>query len=205
MRRSSPRVRPFGAALSLLALVGFFWVGAGCGSSATSEADAGPPPCDLACRDRTGARAIREMMKLIYNLTLQGKPVGQQNQAIFCPNGGRASVSGTATSNAEQGTTAVSLVYQAEGCGYRQRDDDPEESYDVVLTGTIEQSGVLAVQPGSSTALVMRASGTAGVTLRGTVREPAVPYAVESCPLEMTQNGNKLTATLCGRTVGVDL
>jgi hypothetical protein len=51
----------------------------------------------------------------------------------------------------------------------------------------------------------MRASGTAGVTLRGTVREPAVPYAVESCPLEMTQNGNKLTATLCGRTVGVDL
>ena len=208
MRSSFPRIRSFGAALSTLVLVGLVgstYGSAGCGSSTPAEADAGPPPCDLACQDRTGARAIREMMKLIYNLTLQGKPVGPQSQSIFCPNGGKASVSGTATSNAEQGTTAVSLVYLAEGCGYRQRDDDPEESYDVVLTGTIEQSGVLAVQPSSSTALVMKASGTAGITLRGTVREPAVPYAVESCPLEMTQNGNKLTATLCGRTVGVDL
>ena len=77
-----------------------------------------------------------------------------------------------------------------------------EESYDVVLTGKIVQEGVLAVQPSSSTALVMKGEG---VTLSGTIRLPAIAYRAEACKLEMTQNGNKLTATFCGRTVGIDL
>ncbi len=172
-----------------------------CSSSTSGELDAGPP-CELGCQDKTGVRAIREMMKLIYNLTLQGKPVGEQSQAIECPRGGRAFIHGAATSNADQGTTEVKLTYEAEACGYTQRDDDPEETYDVVLSGKIAQAGVLAVQPGSSTALVMRSDA---VTLTGTVREPKIPYRVDGCKLEMTQSGNRLTATLCGRVVGLDL
>ncbi|MFO0641210.1 MAG: hypothetical protein U0183_18445 [Polyangiaceae bacterium] len=173
-----------------------------CGTSSDTPVDAGPPPCDTVCQDETAVRAIRETMKLVYNLTLQGKPVGKQDQAIACPKGGRAYVYGEASSNAEQGTTAVSLTYEAEACGYQQRDDDVEETYDLVLQGKIQQDGVLAVQPGSSTALVMKSES---ITVSGTIREPAIPYRIEGCKLEMTQNGNRLTATVCGRTVGVDL
>jgi len=173
-----------------------------CGSSAAAPVDAGPPPCDQACLDETAVRGVREMMKLVYNLTLQGKPVGEQNAAVKCPKGGTAYIYGTATSNADQGTTDVKLTYEAEGCGYEQRDDDVDESYDLVLDGKIVQEGVLAVQPSSSTALVMKGEG---VSVKGKVRLPGVDYAAEGCTLEMTQNGNKLTANLCGRTVGVDL
>ncbi len=171
-------------------------------SSDPVAVDAGPPPCDQECQDKTAVRAVREMMKLVYNLTLQGKPVGPQNAAVACPKGGKAFIYGTATSNAEQGTTELKLTYEAEACGYEQRDNDVEESYDVVLTAKIVQEGVLAVQPSSSTALVMKGEG---VTLSGTIRLPAVAYRAEACKLDMTQNGNRLTATFCGRTVGIDL
>ena len=173
-----------------------------CGSSTPAVVDAGPPPCDAPCQDRTAVRSVREMMKLIYNLTLQGKPVGEQNHAISCPKGGKAFIYGTAASNADQGTTAVKLTYEAEACGYSQRDNDADETYDVVLTGKIVQEGVLAVQPSSSTALVMKAER---VTITGTIREPALPYRAEACKLDMTQDGSRLTAALCGRTVGLNL
>ena len=49
-------------------------VAAGC-----SDEQADPsPPCDEECQDSTAARALRETMKLVYNITLQGKPVGPQ-------------------------------------------------------------------------------------------------------------------------------
>ena len=44
-----------------------------------SDIEAEPaPPCDQLCQDSNALRAVREGMKLIYNLTLQGKPVGSQ-------------------------------------------------------------------------------------------------------------------------------
>ncbi len=69
-------------------------------------------------------------------------------------------------------------------------------------TWSFVQEGVLAVQPSSSSALVIRGDA---VTSTGAVREPGVPYRVDARKLEMTQSGNRLTATLCGRTVGLDL
>jgi hypothetical protein len=193
------RKSPWAVSLVMLGLFALFPPSC---SSDPVVVDAGPPPCDQECQDKTAVRAVREMMKLIYNLTLQGKPIGPQSAAVACPKGGKAFVYGSATSNADQGTTEVKLTYEAEACAYEQRDNDVEESYDVVLTGKIVQDGVLAVQPSSSTALVMKGES---VTLSGTVRLPAVAYRAEACTLDMTQSGNKLTATLCGRTVGIDL
>lgn len=203
MRVSRWRTACRGGALSAVVLGLYLVVPTSCTSTdPAAGVDAGPPPCEQECKDETGVRAIRETMKLIYNLTLQGKPVGEQNAAVACPKGGKAYIFGTATSNADQGTTEVKLTYEAEACAYEQRDDDADESYNVVLTGKIVQEGTLAVQPSTSTALVMKSEN---VTLTGMVRLPALDYRAEACKLEMTQNGNKLTATFCGRTVGVDL
>ena len=66
-----------------------------------------------------------EGMKLIYNLTLQGKPVGTQMPFVPCPQGGLASVAGVATSNAEQGATEVNLTYGFQDCNYLRRDEEP--------------------------------------------------------------------------------
>lgn len=164
--------------------------------------DAGPPPCDRTCQDNGAARAARETLKLVYNLTLQGKAVGAQDATIDCPAGGRARVFGNATSNAEQGTTEVALTYELTACAYVQRDDDVDETYDMTLSGTVSQIGVLAVQPGSSTALIMKSPA---LTLTGTVHEPAIAYRAEGCAIAFTQNGNRLSGTVCGRPVGLDL
>ncbi|MBK6463272.1 MAG: hypothetical protein IPF92_20040 [Myxococcales bacterium] len=184
------------ALLSLVAAL----TSSACGTS--SAVEAGPPPCDQACQDNGAARAVRETMKLVYNLTLQGKPVGRQDATVDCPNGGRARVYGEATSNADQGTTAVTLTYELAACAYTQRDDDVDETYAMTLSGTLTQVGVLAVQPGSSTALVMKSPSLA---LGGTVYEPAIAYRGESCVVAFTQNGNRLSGTVCGRPVGLDL
>src|SRR5262245_58145120 len=39
-----------------------------------------PPPCDDACTDGIALRSVRETMKLVYNLTLQGNDVGEQDE-----------------------------------------------------------------------------------------------------------------------------
>ncbi len=160
------------------------------------------PPCDEKCRDDVGVRAVRETMKLVFNLTLQGKPVGAQDQRIDCPLGGRAHVFGTASSNADQGSTFVSLTYELEECAYTQQDDEPEEAYAVVTSGTLTQEGTLAVQPSSTTAL--RIEGSA-LTVRGMIYDPAVPYEIVDCEMLLMQNGNQLAGVLCQRPVGFDL
>ncbi len=172
---------------------------AGCQSSSNAPA---PAPCDDKCKDEIAVRAIRETMKLGFNLTLQGKPVGQHDVATPCPQGGRARIFGTVTSNSEQGATNVDLTYVLDACAYLERDDEADENYEMTVTGTITQKGVLAVHPTSTNAVII---GSDAITIQGTVNDPPLPYDVAACPLKLGQNGNTLSGTLCGRIVSVDL
>lgn len=191
----------FAAAIPVLSVVSLVVAPSGCGGS-ESEADAGPPPCDLACRDRTAMRAIRETMKLAYNRTLQGKPVGAHDVAYSCAGSGYAYIYGTATSNAEQGTTEVDLTYEFHQCINENIDDDADETYLVILDGKVTQKGVLAVLPSTPSAVVMRSDG---LTVAGQLYNPRVPYFADACRIQMDQNGNHLTARICGRGLGLDL
>ena len=146
-------------------------------------------------------RALRETMKLGFNLTLQGKPVGTHDVSGPCPLGGKARIFGTATSNAIQGATEVDLTYVLDNCEYLVEDDDAEENYRMKFNGTITQKGTLAVQPTATTAVVMASES---MLMVGTVHLPAVPVD-QTCPLRLGQDGNKLSGTLCGRAFGVDL
>ena len=94
-----------------------------------------------ACEDGIALRSLRETMKLVYNITLQGNPVGDQDESTPCPLGGRARVFGTATSNPVHGATEVELTYELEGCHYLEIDDEPDETYEVTLDGIVTQVG----------------------------------------------------------------
>ena len=78
----------------------------------------------------------------------------------------------------------------------------PAEDYSLTFTGTVTQSGTIAVQPTSTTSLVMR---SADLTMSGTVHDPPIPYEVISCSVMLGQNANNVSGTVCGRVVGVDL
>src|ERR1700682_3681615 len=123
-----------------------------------------PPPCAQSCMDATAVLALRNAIKLMYNVTLQGKPVGMQDQMAPCPLGGTARVTGTATSNANQGTTSVELTYAFESCAYSATDTDPSQTFALTLTGSIVESGGLAGQPSTTTALHFQ---SASVTITG--------------------------------------
>ena len=171
---------------------------AGCADDGSKE----PNTCDAVCLDQTAVRSVRETLKLIYNLTLQANPVGAQDEQTRCPRGGSAHVFGTATSVAEQGATKVELTYELNDCGYLQRDDEPDESYDVVLSGRISQTGIIAVQPTSTTALLLESSS---LSVAGTVFDPAYDFSAEACALSLAQNGNRLAGQFCNRDVGFEL
>lgn len=170
----------------------------GCGAE---EAPASPP-CEQQCQDGVAIRALRETMKLVYNITLQGNPVGAQDETTPCPLGGSAHVFGVATSNAVHGATELELTYELDQCRYLQRDDEPAENYDMTLTGTVTQSGTLAVQPTATTGLVIRSDS---VTLGGTVYDPPLAYAETECVIELGQSGSNVSGTICGREAGADL
>jgi hypothetical protein len=171
---------------------------AGCGD----ETEAKPKTCDAECRDRVATRALREVLKLVYNLTLQGKPVGPQDAQTLCPQGGLARVFGNASSVADQGATELGLTYVLEDCAYRRRDDDPEQSYDVAISGVVTEEGTLAVQPTATTALVFTSEG---LTLDGTLFDPPVDYAASDCLVRLTQDGNNFSGDWCGRSTGFEL
>lgn len=170
-----------------------------CGSDGPSKAP--PPPCDEACKDGVAIKGLRETMKLAFNLTLQGKPVGEQDLTTPCPFGGTARVHGTATSNATQGTTEVRLTYELAECSYLFQDDDAEDNYSLTISGSVSQTGIIAVQPSATSAVIMRSDN---VTLKGTVYDPPLGYEAQ-CPVELGQNGNKLTGKICGRVAETDL
>lgn len=169
-----------------------------CGGGPTPEAKT----CDAKCADGSAFRALRETLKLVYNITLQGNPEGEQDETTDCPQGGTARVFGTATSNATIGATDVDLTFELDQCTYLQRDDQPEESYRIASTGTVTETGVLAVQPTSTTALLFSSDS---VTLTGTVFDPPQDYATDDCPVEAGQNGNQFSGKLCDREIAFRL
>lgn len=169
----------------------------GCGEDGQA-----PRTCDATCQDQSAMRALRETLKLVYNLTLQGKPVGEQDWSTRCPLGGSARVVGTALSNPEQGATQVELRYELSACAYVQRDDEAEESYDTVIEGTVHQSGIIAVQPSATTALRIEAEA---IDISGTVYDPPFDYEERACALLLNQSGNHLGGQWCGREVALTL
>jgi hypothetical protein len=169
---------------------------------ACAEEEAPPPPCDARCEDGVAMRALRETLKLVYNLTLQGKPVGEQDATTPCSFNGSARVYGHATSNPEFGATEVDLRYELQYCAHAEFDEEPEENYEMGFLGVVTQQGTLAVQPSATTALLMHSDA---ISMIGTVHDPPRDYAASDCALDLAQSGNDLAGTFCERSVGVDL
>ncbi len=173
-----------------------------CSGGCGNEEEAKPKTCDPECQDQVAARSLRDVIKLVYNLTLQGNPVGMQDETTRCPHGGSARVGGVATSVADQGANDLELGYALESCAYQHKDDDAEESYDVVISGIVLETGVLAVQPTATTALIFESEA---ISIEGEVFDPPVPYAETACALRLAQDGQHLSGTWCGRQTGFDL
>jgi hypothetical protein len=152
--------------------------------------------------DDVAITAFRDTLKAAYNLTLQGGPVGPQDATTKCALGGAVHVHGTATSNADQGTTTVNLTYDLMACAFAQVDTDPTQTYSITATGSATEVGTLSAQPSSTTALMIT---SASMTLTGTVYSPALDYQASDCAITLGQDGNILGGTLCGRTVGASL
>jgi hypothetical protein len=170
-----------------------------CGTSAGNKPPP-PPPCDQKCADQIAVRGYREMLKLMYNVTLQGKPVGQHDETRPCPLGGTARVFGNATSNAVQGATEVHLTYVLDHCAYERQDTDPTQNYSLTLTGTTTEDGTIAIQPSSTTSLTLKSDG---MTFAGKVHDPPVDYNETQCALDLGQNGNQLSGKICTRDSGL--
>jgi hypothetical protein len=161
-----------------------------------------PEECDDRCRHDSALLGLRQTLKLVYNITLQGKPVGAQDHVTPCPFGGGARIYGTATSNPVHGATEVDLTYELLQCRYIQRDDEAPENYDLTVTGVVRQTGIIAVQPSASTALIISSES---ITLQGEVHDPPLSYSESDCTAQLAQSGNLLSGHLCNREVGVDL
>jgi len=174
----------------------------GCGAG--SEPDP-PPPCDQACQDGTALRGLRETMKLAYNLLIQGRPVGAQDGSTPCRSsdgsvGGKVHVFGNATANPVQGSSFVELEYDFEECVYAAPPNAiPNQNYSLVVTGHVKQNGTLAVQPSSTTALLI---DSGSLSLSGTVYDPPLDYELVGCELAVAQQGSRVSGTLCGRNAG---
>ena len=185
------------AARVLLALVAL-------GSAACSDGKPAEPapPCDEDCRDRVALRALRETLKLVYNLTLQGKPVGAQDASTPCPLGGSARVVGMASSNPEQGANQLELEYTLEACAYLKRHVEPGENYAMGFEGVVRETGVLAVQPSATTALVFSSDA---LSMLGFVYDPPLEYSGDACAVTVAQSGRNVSGSFCGRPTGLEL
>lgn len=174
----------------------------GCGAGATPDP---PPPCEAECQDGVALRGVRETLKLAFNLLVQGKPVGEQAGSTPCLSydgsvGGSVRLSGTATSNAVQGSSFVDLVYEFDACAYSAPPSvTAEQNYALVISGTIHQQGTLAVQPSATTALLMDSDS---LSVSGTVYDPSVAYEALDCNLGIAQQGSRVSGVLCGRDAG---
>ncbi len=205
------------AIVTLLGLLGGAALVTGLGCSGGGGPSPPSPGCDQACEDAVAMRAFRETLKQVFNGALQSMPVGAQDQMYGCtPFGGTAHVTGTVTSNADVGTTSVALTYVLDRCRYMAVDTDPTQNYDMTLTGTTTEEGVIAVQPGTTTALAITSGA---MTFSGTVYSPALPYPADAgqeatapdaapgevCSVQVAQNGNQLSGKICGRIAGLTL
>ena len=173
-------------------------------STACGGDDAAPEakPCDEECRDKSAVRSLREVIKVVYNLTLQSNDAGEQDESTRCPQGGSARVTGVATSVAEQGATELDVTYELNQCAYLQRDDEVDENYDITISGVVTEQGILAVQPTATTALFFESES---ISIEGTVYDPPIDYAELDCAISFAQNGNNFAGSWCGRKVAFDL
>jgi hypothetical protein len=196
------------AALGPIGLAAF--LSAGCSDRTPPPS----PPCERECQDAVALRAVREMMKFAFNHTFQSKDVGYHDLTTDKFLRGSARVFGTAMANGEQGVTDVKLTYVFTQAVYPKKEDEPEENYVIGLDGTIEQEGMIAVQPSSPTALKMTSQS---VTVVGVVYDPPINYyarqedggaemadggAEMGCTLEIVQSGNSVAGKFCGRDAG---
>ena len=99
------------------------------------------------------------------------------------------------------GTLAI-LAQGALLVGCSDPADEPEESYEMTIDGTITQSGTMAVQPSATTALLMQSDS---MSLHGDVYDPPRDFDEDDCLVDVAQNGNDLSGMFCGREAGVDL
>jgi hypothetical protein len=173
-----------------------------CGGGGSGGSPDAAPVCDQSCLDATALRSLRDAIKLVYNVTLQGQPVGTQDQTTPCPLSGNAHVYGQATSNANQGTTNVALTYVLTQCAYSETNSDPTQTFSMTLTGTVTESGTIAAQPSSTTSLQFQSGA---MTFSGTIGSPPVVFDASMCTVVLGQMGNDLSGTLCGRAAGVTL
>jgi hypothetical protein len=188
--------RPIARKIRRVITVGIFCgLTAGCGGNKSNAVSS----CAQSCQDDVALTAVREMMKLAYNAELQGQPVGAQDQMTPCPLGGSVHVFGQADSNAVQGATEVMLTYDFNACRWLQSDVTAQENYDMTLTGSVAEQGTLAVQPTSATSLTI---ASPALSLSGTVYDPPVSYDETDCALQGGQNGDIVSAVLCGRDAG---
>jgi hypothetical protein len=174
----------------------------GCGGGGGGGSPDAAQACDQMCMDGTTLRSLRDAIKLVYNVSLQGKPVGSQDQTTPCPLGGSVHVFGQATSNGNLGITNVELTYVFTQCGYSETNSDPTQTFTMTLTGTVTEIGVIAVQPSSTTSLQFESSS---MTLVGTVYYPPMPYSVNVCVVALGQIGSDLAGRICGRMAGTTL
>lgn len=174
-----------------------------CGGGASPAA---APACDPSCQDAAALLALRDAIKLVYNVELQGHPIGDQDGGTMCPLGGSATVFGHATSDPTQGATRVDLTYVFAQCAYSNIDTDPTQVFAMTITGTITETGTIAVQPSSTTALTFKSDA---MTLSGTVYSPSIRYDADhdggSCSIMLGQSGKVVSGSMCGRSAGVAL
>jgi hypothetical protein len=167
------------------------------GGAACADKEPPPnPPCERKCQDGVALRAIREMMKFAFNMTLQMQPVGYNDLTTDKFLRGTARVFGNAYANSEQGVTDVDLTYVFTQAVYAKKQDDPEQNYIMGLDGIITQTGKMAVQPSSPTSLKMHSES---LTLAGKVYDPPIDYLDMGHNLVMLQNGNSVSGVFCDR------
>jgi hypothetical protein len=174
----------------------------GCGSKSPPTS----PPCEQDCKDGVALRALRETMKYAYNAIVQNRPIGPQDGSIEFALGGTVRVFGFVTSDPLQGVTKVEpLTYVFTNAKYLRKDEAPEQNYDITIDGTLEQRGVIAVQPSSTTALTIEtlnedggSEGSTRVSIFGEVYDPPLSYDESGCTVVVTQSGNNVSGHFCG-------
>jgi len=188
-------------ALSLVAFVGLAAaLASGC---AAGNAPAAPPPCDQVCKDSVAMRSLREAMRFAYNFTLQGKPIGMQDQTGPCPPPGIGSfhIVGDGQVNALLGLTTVDLTYTFTSCRLAlPKSTTPERNYTMTLDGAVTEKGTLAMG-GPTTAVII---SSAGFSFSGTVYDPPNVYDEMGCAVDARQDGNTVSGMICGRMAGLN-
>jgi hypothetical protein len=178
------------------------WMFAVIGAVSCSAASSPPKTCDMECQDGIAARSVREAMKLLYNVALQGNPDGPQDATEPCPLGGSARVSGTATSNATLGVTKVDLTYAFSACAYSEADSDETRTFSVTLDGTATEVGTISVEPSSTTSLTIHSDS---LSITGWVFTPTQAYSAAACVVSLGQDGGSLSGKVCDRPAGATL